>query len=597
MKEERGLDFSQIPILDGRQVNPFQSKIAQVAQAPTLATPKYNGNVEDLDSWTPMTEEDWKTYYKKERENEPTLLQNVSNSLGGLGRGIGNSLSKVGNSLYDFGKDIVKGVKDIDTDKMPTLGDMISMYGAYKAGHDPYELTMQQRAGDTPNINPYENYGQRGLNKMEETKLNLQNNLDQAIQNNQLNTNAAMSNANSNARSINTARAMGLAIGAQQRQADNKAYQQYANQIANINGKIAGMLDQQDKMVMTGNQLRDENDRKDRDNFYTQLQKDVETRNKSTQYMGAYLNKIKERDYKQNLVNESSEIFSIDSNGNLKAKRNVEYTPEQKGFLGSYKGAFEDWNKKVAEEGYEFIDGKYYNNKGEEVDVKTKGFPVIAGGSRAETKAMLGKKTALEDMNNFYSEQIDKVKEQVGDDITDDDLINYYMESKKAEKLGTYGKFKFSNGKEIDLDAVDWNKINSTEGWENKTTDKGVRFTSPLQYINYKKTGRKTLDAAPEQKDYVPYVSGAKYNETRKAIVPFEGQDGKVHNRTVEFYPNSELINRRLQDIASDYKIKTGKKLDLKDEKEVLEYYNYYLQKTGDNKIKSINDLLYLLSN
>lgn len=596
MREERGLDFSQIPILDGRRVNPFASKTAKEVQAPTLATPKYNGNVEVLDSWTPMTEDDWKAYHKKEAKIEkelntdPTLLQDVADSLGGFRR-------RVGNSLNNFGKDFISGVNKIDTDKLPTLGDIISMYGAYKAGHDPYELTMQQRAGDTPNINPYENYGQRGLNKMEETKLNLQNNLDQAIQNNQLNSNAMRANANANARSINTARAMGLAIDAQQRQADNQAYSQYGNQIANINGKIAGMLDQQDKMVMSGNQMRDEADRKDRDNFYTQLQKDVETRNKSTQYMGAYLNKIKERDYKQNLVNESSEIFGIDSNGNLKAKRNVEYTPEQSGFLGSYKGAFEDWNKKVAEEGYEFIDGKYYNEKGQEVDVKTKGFPVIQGGSTAETKSMLGKKTALEDMNNFYSEQIDKVKEQVGDDITDDDLINFYAESKKAEKLGTYGKFKFSNGKEIDLDAVDWNKINSTEGWENKTTDKGIKFTSPLQYINYKKTGRKTLDAVPEQKDYVPFINSNRYSETMKTVVPFEGQDGKVHNRTVEFYPNSELINRRLKDIASDYKIKTGKKLDLKDEKEVLEYYNYYFQKTGDNKIKSINDLLYLLSN
>lgn len=486
---------------------------------------------------------------------------------------------------------------NINIDKLPTIGDMVGMYGMYRAGHDPYELTMQQRAGDRPNINPYEKYGIRGLQRMEDTKNHLQNELDQAIQNNQLNSNAARSTANNNSRSINTARAMGLAIDAQQRQADNQAYLAYSKQKADIDSRIAQMMNQQDQMTMRGEQMRDENDRKDRDNFYTQLQRDIETRNKSTQHIGQYLNRIKERNYKQGLVNESSEIFSIDSNGNLKAKRNVEYTPEQSGFLGSYKGAFEDWNKKVAEEGYEFIDGKYYNNKGQEVDVKTKGFPVIAGGSTAETKAMLGKKVALEDMNNFYSEQIDKVKKQVGDDITDDDLINFYAESKKAEKLGTYGKFKFSNGKEVDLDAVDWNKINSTEGWENKTTDKGVSFSSPLQYMNYKKTGRALLDKAPEQKDYVPYVKSSRYSETMKAVVPSKSEDGKTHNRTIEFYPNDELINRNLNHVASDYKIKTGKKLDLKDEKEVLEYYNYRYQLTGDNKIKNINDLLYMLSN
>ena len=85
------------------------------------------------------------------------------------------------------------------------------MYGMYRASHDPYELTMQQRAGDRPNINPYEKYGIRGLQRMEDTKNHLQNELDQAIQNNQLNSNAVRSTANNNSRSINTARAMGLA--------------------------------------------------------------------------------------------------------------------------------------------------------------------------------------------------------------------------------------------------------------------------------------------------------------------------------------------------------------------------------------------------
>lgn len=590
MKEERGLDFSQIPILDGRQVNPFQSKIAQVAQAPTLATPKYVGDVEGTGNWTPMTEEDWKTYYKNERENEPILLQNVSNSLGGLGRGIGNSLSRVGNSLYDFGKDIVKGVKNIDTDKMPTLGDLISMYGAYKAGHDPYELTMQQRAGDTPNINPYENYGQRGLNKMEETKLNLQNNLDQAIQNNQLNSNAMRSNANANTRSINTARAMGLAIDAQQRQADNQAYSQYGNQIANINGRIAGMLDQQDRMVMSGNQMRDDNDRRDRDNFYTQLQKDIETRNKSTQYTGAYLNKIKERDYKQNLVNESSEIFSIGSDGKLKAKRGVEYTPEQKPFLGAYAGAFEDWDKAVAEKGYERIGDKFYNENGQEVDIKTKGFPVIKGGSKVETSVMKGKKMILDNFIERYEDQLPK-------DITREEAEKFmnHLASDKA-----YEDFMFSDGTTSNGEKFDIKKYKGMN-YADYTRQDGTDFKDDNDFIRYNKAGRSPLKKITYDDAFEPYKVGDNNTEKISVVVgkstkKVKDKDGKVKNVTSNVTDDVEIhyseINRQLKPLSIEYYKKYNKKFNLNDP-DVIKFLN---DKLDTDMLKSKKDVLLYLS-
>ena len=182
-------------------------------------------------------------------------------------------------------------------DALPTLGDAINLYGKYKAAYDPADMTLANRAGDTPNINPYENYGVRGLNKMEDVKNNLKNNLDQAVLNNQKNTNLYKSNAASNARSINTMRAMNLASEAQQLAADNAAYMQYAQQVAGIDSQIAQMINQQDQMQMSGNYQRDIADRQDRYNFNEQLQRDIATRNRGIQEIGKTLKDWKERDF------------------------------------------------------------------------------------------------------------------------------------------------------------------------------------------------------------------------------------------------------------------------------------------------------------
>lgn len=577
MKEERGLDYGSNEDLYNSYANEENYTPPEIETNYNL----YNFINRDRDLIASPTSE---AYLQK---------QAVKDELRALRK---DYRDKYGSHFMNGVKDFVKGVRDIDTDKMPTLGDLISMYGAYKAGHDPYELTMQQRAGDTPNINPYENYGQRGLNKMEETKLNLQNNLDQAIQNNQLNSNAMRANANANARSINTARAMGLAIDAQQRQADNQAYSQYSNQIANINGKIAGMLDQQDKMVMTGNQLRDDNDRRDRDNFYTQLQKDIETRNKSTQYMGAYLNNIKERNYKQNLVDESSEIFSIDSNGKLKAKRNVEYTPEQKGFLGSYKGAFEDWNKKVAEEGYEFIDGKYYNNKGEEVDIKKKGFPVIKEGSKVETAAMKGNKILVNTYRKYYSDQLPE-------GMSDEDILKFMKHIEKGSET-EYKPFKLSDGREINFGDFDEQKYRG-KNWANYNKIKDGksygRPTSMADLIKWQDAGF-DVEEIPEFKpdDYLQELKTGSYNGEVNVNVEVNGKKTTEKipfkyndlNNVFKSSPKSLGLGTSNKSFVEDFHEKYPDSKMILDNKETLEYFRDLFK---DDNIKTKADLVQLL--
>ena len=334
-------------------------------------------------------------------------------------------------------------------DAMPTLGDMISLYGKYRSATDPYNLTMQQRAGDTPNINPYENYGQRGLNKMEETKLNLQNNLDQAIQNNQLNANAALSNANSNARSINTARAMELAIDAQQRQADNQAYQQYADQVANVNARISQMLDRQDQMRMMGNSMRDLADRQDRDNHFKQLQRDVANRNWGIQEIGRELNDIQEREFEMNAMNNMSHDFKINKRtGQMQPKGDPStWTEDQKYWAGKKQSQYQDYLKTKITQGYFIQEGTMYNKDGEEVDINN-GYRIVPNGKTVDVsgkKAEAAKKEqkVYDDLNSTTFGTLNKyvTKEELkkvnSGDADYDTLMRYNRAEDEYKKLLT----------------------------------------------------------------------------------------------------------------------------------------------------------------
>lgn len=235
--------------------------------------------------------------------------------------------TKFSNTNNTNSKNSWKNVLDKTLNSLPSMGDAIGMYGAYKAGVDPKKLTLEQRAGDTPNINPYENYGKRGLEQMELVKDNLDSILSQAKQNIQNNTNTSRANANANARGINTLRAMNLAIDANQNQADNQAFLQYAQQLAGVDQAIAQMLDRQDQMVMQGEAQRDLADRQDRDNFYTQLQRDTNTENQMYQQLGSYLNRFKERDWNKNMYSSMTNVIGRDANGNQIRKDDPQYSP------------------------------------------------------------------------------------------------------------------------------------------------------------------------------------------------------------------------------------------------------------------------------
>lgn len=208
-----------------------------------------------------------------------------------------------------------------------TLGDMIGMAGNIYSTFAPMRNTLRNRAGDTPNINAFKDYGKDTLAKLDESKQFQGSVRDQALSNLELDRSGTIRRGRNTARSINTMRALDLAADAQVNQAKAQIYNNFAQTMQSILGAEAGALADRDAKVMSGEQARDLADRQDRDNFYTQLGKDISTKGTGLQKIGYDLNKMKTRGVSTKLISELSDNFDIDSSGNITSKTTGSVTP------------------------------------------------------------------------------------------------------------------------------------------------------------------------------------------------------------------------------------------------------------------------------
>jgi hypothetical protein len=192
-----------------------------------------------------------------------------------------------------------------------TAGDALGLYGQYKASTDPLKNTKAQRATDTPNINAFKDYGKRGLNELDKSKGYLEGQRASALGNLNLDRVAASSRNRAGARGINTLRSLDIATDVQAQKAKESVNNQFNSMMAGIFDKASGMMNQQDQMVMQGEQGRDAADRADKDAYYSAMAKDIATKNTGMQYMGKNINEMKTRDVTGKLLNKLSENFDV----------------------------------------------------------------------------------------------------------------------------------------------------------------------------------------------------------------------------------------------------------------------------------------------
>lgn len=218
---------------------------------------------------------------------------------------------------------------------LPTGGDMLGMLGNLKQAYDPAKTTLANRAGDTPNTNPYTDYGKQGLQVIDSMKsfatqtkdAQAKELMDRAIQN--------RSSARNSARGVNTMRALDIAGNNSMLNAMNDVNNSYATQMLGILGQEAQAKNQQDQVVMKGAESADLANRQDRDAFYTNLGKDQRAIGEGITRTGKAVNEIKARNVNENFLNMLYDYVDGDlKSGTAKVKDGVDVTRSLVGLPG-----------------------------------------------------------------------------------------------------------------------------------------------------------------------------------------------------------------------------------------------------------------------
>ena len=193
-----------------------------------------------------------------------------------------------------------------------SMGDLIGMGGQMYGAISARNNTKKNRQGDTPNINPYKDYGKAGLNALSNAREGMEYNRDLSLQDLEASRNTMNSKNRKSARGINTLRALGLATDTSINNSKNKAFADYSTRNNALSLQEANMLNQRDRMVMSGEGTRNMNDRRDRDNFYTNMGTDNQNMSEAIQNLGKNLNTGLERGLNAEALSALSKYFDVD---------------------------------------------------------------------------------------------------------------------------------------------------------------------------------------------------------------------------------------------------------------------------------------------
>lgn len=190
-----------------------------------------------------------------------------------------------------------------------TIGDMVGLGGQLYNTFAPMKNTIANRAGDTPNVNAFKEYGKDALRKMDQSKQYIKGIRDENLKNLELARTGQINRNRNTARGINTQRALDLTVDANINNTKSQIFNQFAQAMQQIYGQEALLENQQDQVVMQGEQNRDLADRQDRDNYFSQLAQDIATKGEGLQHIGKNVNEIKKRGVTQKKLDEQLKLY------------------------------------------------------------------------------------------------------------------------------------------------------------------------------------------------------------------------------------------------------------------------------------------------
>lgn len=218
------------------------------------------------------------------------------------------------------------------------VGDAMSMAGTAYSAFAPMQNTKNMRAGKNPNVNAFENFGSDALAALENSKDQVQIQTDNALSDVALSSASQTKKNRNSARGINQMRALDLVTNLQDKQVKSDINMNAAQILQSIFGQQAQLENQQDQVVMQGEQNRDAADRADRDNFFSQLSQDISTKGQGIQQLGKMANQIKTNKISEEAINSMSKFGFNWKNGVLYDSNNNPATEAQRQKLASSNG-------------------------------------------------------------------------------------------------------------------------------------------------------------------------------------------------------------------------------------------------------------------
>lgn len=204
---------------------------------------------------------------------------------------------------------------------VPTAGDLLTLAGTAYSAFAPMANTLENRAGDTPNVNEYKDFGKESLDTLARAAGFLTQERDNSNRKVASASRGAKKSGRAGARGINQVRAMDLATDINTTNAQADIDTAFANKTLGLLGQKANLQSTIDQVVMGGEQAADLADRQDRDNFYTQLGKDKASKGEGIQQLGKNVNTMLQNPILMNLLDNMGQYVSMDAKGNFVAKQ------------------------------------------------------------------------------------------------------------------------------------------------------------------------------------------------------------------------------------------------------------------------------------
>ena len=204
---------------------------------------------------------------------------------------------------------------------VPTAGDLLTLAGTAYSAFAPMANTLENRAGDTPNVNKYKDFGKESLDTLARAAGFLTQERDNSNRKVASASRGAKKSGRAGARGINQVRAMDLATDINTTNAQADIDTAFANKTLGLLGQKANLQSTIDQVVMGGEQAADLADRQDRDNFYTQLGKDKASKGEGIQQLGKNVNTMLQNPILLNLLDNMGQYVSMDAKGNFVAKQ------------------------------------------------------------------------------------------------------------------------------------------------------------------------------------------------------------------------------------------------------------------------------------